>query len=82
MTITSAQIREARRLLGWSPVRLSRDSGLQRETIYRAEAAEGVPELTIEKLSTIKRTLEKAGIEFIAVDGGGPGVRLRKGAVS
>jgi hypothetical protein len=27
---------------------------------------------------TLKRALESAGVEFIAENGGGPGVRLRK----
>jgi hypothetical protein len=34
-----------------------------------------VPEPTVE---AIHRALEKAGVEFLAEDDGGPGVRLRK----
>ena len=29
-------------------------------------------------LDVVRRTLEAAGVEFIAENGGGPGVRLRK----
>jgi hypothetical protein len=32
-------------------------------------------------LADVQRTLEAAGVEFIDENGGGPGVRLRKGAV-
>jgi hypothetical protein len=33
---------------------------------------------TINNLEAISRALESAGVEFIAENGGGPGVRLRK----
>jgi transcriptional regulator with XRE-family HTH domain len=46
------------------------------ETIRRIEIADStVKEKTIEK---VRAAFEKAGVEFIAADDGGPGVRLRK----
>jgi hypothetical protein len=46
------------------------------ETIVGIEAGRAsVKEKTIEKVRT---ALEAAGVEFIAADDGGPGVRLRK----
>ena len=35
-----------------------------------------------ETLITIRRALERAGVEFIDENGGGPGVRLKKGGAS
>jgi transcriptional regulator with XRE-family HTH domain len=45
------------------------------DTVARFERGEDLKERTIEAIRT---ALEKAGIEFIDEDGGGPGVRLRK----
>jgi transcriptional regulator with XRE-family HTH domain len=46
------------------------------ETIRRIEIADStVKEKTIEK---VRAAFEKGGIEFLAEDDGGPGVRLRK----
>ena len=47
-------------------------------TIRRAELAEGETSMTTANDSTVRRTLEAAGVEFIDENGGGPGVRLRK----
>ena len=44
-------------------------------TVVRLEAGEKLQERTVEAIRT---ALEKAGVEFIAENGGGPGVRLRK----
>jgi hypothetical protein len=45
------------------------------DTVARLECGEALRSETLLKL---KRTLEKAGVEFITENGGGPGVRLRK----
>jgi transcriptional regulator with XRE-family HTH domain len=75
--ITLEQLRGARGLLGWSQTQLAERSGLSLPTVKRFETATGarVSDHAIEKL---QRTLEKAGVEFIDENGGGPGVRLRK----
>jgi hypothetical protein len=39
---------------------------------------EGELKIRLDTLTKIKAALEKAGIEFIAENGGGAGVRLRK----
>ena len=44
-------------------------------TISRLERGEELKASTVE---TIRATLEVAGVEFIAENGGGPGVRMRK----
>jgi hypothetical protein len=47
-------------------------------TIVRFEADKGVNMATA---AAIQRALEAAGVEFIAENGGGAGVRLRKGTL-
>jgi transcriptional regulator with XRE-family HTH domain len=44
-------------------------------TITRFERGEPLRERTID---AVKAALEEAGVEFIAENGGGPGVRLKK----
>jgi hypothetical protein len=76
--LTSAQIRAARALLRWSAEDLARESSLGVTTIRRAELAEGETSMTTANDSTVRRTLEAAGVEFIEENGGGPGVRLKR----
>ena len=42
------------------------------------EGADGTPRAAT--VAAIRAALETAGVEFIAENGGGPGVRLRKGS--
>jgi hypothetical protein len=77
--LSSAQIRAARALLKWSVADLARQSSLGLNTIKRAEIAESGTSLTTANDLAIRRALEAAGVEFIDENGGGPGVRLRKG---
>ena len=76
--ISAAQIRAARGLIGWSQVTLAQSSGLSLPTIKRMEGKIGPGRSSAENVSAIIRALEAAGVEFIASNGGGPGVRLRK----
>ena len=75
--ITGAQIRAARALLGWTAVDLAREAMLGVATIRRAELVDGPVNMTLSNLAAILRTFETAGVDFIARNGGGPGVRLR-----
>jgi transcriptional regulator with XRE-family HTH domain len=61
--------------VNWSVRDLSEQSGVHRNTITNFETGKsgGDPD-TIAKLL---RALESAGVEFIAENGGGAGVRLR-----
>jgi len=77
--LVSAQIRAARALLRWTVEDLARAAALGRNTILRAEIADEQTSLTVANDSAIRRTLEGAGVEFIDENGGGPGLRLRKG---
>ena len=74
--ITIEQIRAARGLLGWSQSDLSEASKTATKTI--ADFERGAREPYPRTLEDVRGALEKAGVEFIAENGGGPGVRLRK----
>jgi len=47
-------------------------------TLRRMEASNGPAAGLANNVSAVKHALEAAGVEFIAENGGGPGVRLRK----
>jgi ribosome-binding protein aMBF1 (putative translation factor) len=71
MSISAAQIKEARRLLGWTQMELAVEARLSPSTISRFEHDQGRPGPWIG--DQIKRTLEAAGVEFT------DGVTLREG---
>ncbi|ARW47383.1 helix-turn-helix domain-containing protein [Acetobacter pasteurianus] len=74
--ITAPQIRAARGLIGWSRDELSEKSGVPKITISRVETEATTPRQST--IDAIRTALEAAGVEFIAENGGGAGVRLRR----
>ena len=66
----------ARAALNWSLETLAKAAGVHRNTIsnYETERYAGDPE----KLQAIQRALEAAGVIFVAENGDGLGVRLKK----
>ena len=74
--ITSAQCRAARGLLSWSQQDLADRAGVAIMTIHHFEKEASQPRRAT--LDVVRRAFEKAGVEFIDENGGGPGVRLRK----
>jgi transcriptional regulator with XRE-family HTH domain len=80
MTISPEQSRAARGLLDWSQTELGARANLSESTIRDFEKGRRVP--TANNLTAVRSALEAAGVEFIAENGGGPGVRLRKKAES
>lgn len=54
---------------------LSQLSGVSHPTIKRIEAG---GDARVSTINALRQALEKAGVEFIAENGGGAGVRLRK----
>ena len=54
---------------------LATAAGVSPDTVARLERGEELRPSTVE---AIRAALEAAGVEFIAENGGGPGVRLRK----
>lgn len=53
-------------------------AGIGISTVQRMENADGVPSASGKNLEAVQRALERAGVEFITENGGGPGVRLKK----
>ena len=65
----------ARAALEWSTTDLARAASVGQATINRFEAGRDARISSVDKL---RAALEAAGITFIAENGGGVGVRLRK----
>ncbi len=76
MAVTSAQVRMARAALDWTVRDLAEASRLHRNTITNIETGKYAGDAAT--LAAIELVLERAGVEFIDENGGGPGVRLRK----
>jgi transcriptional regulator with XRE-family HTH domain len=76
--VTIRQIKAARALLGWSQGDLAQHSSISEPTIARLESVDGPVAGRPKTADKIRGALEKAGIQFIDENGGGPGVRLRR----
>lgn len=74
--ITPAQCRAARALIDWSQQQLAEAAKIGNATIRNFEGGKSEPQSST--LDVLRRALEKEGIEFIAENGGGAGVRLKK----
>jgi transcriptional regulator with XRE-family HTH domain len=72
--LTPAQCRAARGLLSWNQQQLADAAGIGVATVRLFEAGKGEQRRSTLKLIT--QALEAAGVELI--NGGQPGVRLRK----
>ena len=75
ITISAAQCRAARGLLGLSQAALARSAHITDSTIARFERDGQVP--TYNNLRAIYGALVAAGVAFVAGNGGGSGVRLQ-----
>ncbi|RWH94018.1 MAG: XRE family transcriptional regulator [Mesorhizobium sp.] len=76
MGISSAQCRAGRALIGWSQDQLAMAAKVAKATIANFEAGKRAPyDRTLLDLQT---ALEACGVIFLAENGEGPGVRLRK----
>lgn len=67
MSITTAQIRGARGILNWSQADLAERTGISATSIGSIENGQSQPREST--LSTIRKAIEGAGIEFIGTDG-------------
>jgi predicted transcriptional regulator len=76
--VSIRQIKAARALLGWSQEDLAQHSGVSGPTVKRLEAAEGDIGGRAKTGDALVAALEEAGVQFIAENGGGAGVRLTK----
>jgi transcriptional regulator with XRE-family HTH domain len=73
--VLPVQCKMARIALEWGVRDLASKAGKSPNTIARFERGEDMRDETI---ADIRSAFENAGIEFIAENGGGPGVRLAK----
>lgn len=76
--IKPAQIRAARSMLELSQPDLAASAGVSVSTLKRAEG-KIQPPASQDAVTAIRKALEAAGVDFIAENGGGAGVRLKKG---
>jgi DNA-binding XRE family transcriptional regulator len=74
-SITSGQCRAARALLDITQPELAQAAGLGLSTIVDFEKSRR--DVSRASVHAMLKALEKGGIQFIAKNGGGPGVRLR-----
>jgi transcriptional regulator with XRE-family HTH domain len=77
VTIEPIQSKLGRTALGWGVRDLAGKAEVSPNTVARFERGEAMLPGTIEKLRIV---MEKAGVEFIPENGGGPGVRLKRKA--
>jgi transcriptional regulator with XRE-family HTH domain len=69
------QCRAARALLGLSQPDLAKAAGVGLSTVVDFEKSRRA--VALESVQRMYKALERAGVEFIAENGGGPGVRIR-----
>ena len=74
--ITPQQIRGARAMLGMTQAALAAAAGISTTALNNIERGAADPKSST--LTAIQRALESAGVIFVAENGEGPGVRLRK----
>src|SRR6266700_2166272 len=77
-SISSRQLKAALALLRWNVADLANASGVSEPTIWRLETADGPLGGKPETGAAVIGALEGAGIIFIAENGEGEGIRLRK----
>jgi transcriptional regulator with XRE-family HTH domain len=78
LKVSVRQIKAARALLGWSQEDLAKKSGISAPTVKRLEAVDGDIGGRAETGEALVAALQEAGVEFIAENGGGAGVRVTK----
>ena len=81
MTISAAQIREARKLLRRSSAWLCKQSNVEFTVVLKAQNDADSSSVHPEDLCAIERVLTRAGVEFVK-NSGGAGVRLRNSALT
>jgi transcriptional regulator with XRE-family HTH domain len=76
--LTGRQIAAGRTLAGISQADLAIAASVSVPTLRRMEASEGPASGLTNNVAAVRRALESAGVIFVAENGDGPGVRLRK----
>ena len=73
--LTPIQCKMARVAVGWGVRDLAAKSNMSTNTVARFERGDDLKASTV---AAIRAALEAAGVEFIAENGGGAGVRLKR----
>lgn len=76
--MTSEQLRAARALLRWEQSDLATASAVSLPTIKRLETKPGLLKAHATTIDALRAALEAGGIEFLAENGKGRGVRLKR----
>jgi hypothetical protein len=76
--ITGRQLAAGRVLVNLSQATLAETARISVPTLGRMEASDGPAVGFANNVAAVVSALERAGIEFIEENGGGPGVRLKK----
>lgn len=76
--IQPSQIRGARAMIGMTQAALAAAAGISTTALNNIERGAADPKAST--LGAIQKALEGAGVIFVAENGEGPGVRLRKRA--
>jgi transcriptional regulator with XRE-family HTH domain len=76
--ITPAQCRAARGPLGWNQKELAEKAGISAVAVDHFET--GISEPRRSTLDVVRRAFERVGVVFIDENGGGAGLRFKKGA--
>ena len=79
LKVSIRQVKAARSLLAWSQDQLAKAADVSIPTVKRLESEDGDLGGRTDTAAKIVAALETAGVEFIPENGGGAGVRLRKG---
>ena len=78
--MTPSQCRAARALINWTQPKLAEEAGFGLSTIVDHEKERRI--VSQAAIARMAEALEAAGVEFLAENGGGAGVRLQKGKTS
>ncbi|MBX3528917.1 MAG: helix-turn-helix transcriptional regulator [Rhodoblastus sp.] len=78
LKVSIRQVKAARALLAWSQADLAKASNISEPTIKRLEARDDDLGGSAGTRDAIRAALENAGVIFVAENGEGAGVRLRK----
>jgi transcriptional regulator with XRE-family HTH domain len=77
--ITGRQIAAGRTLVGLTQPELAEKANISVPTLKRMEASTGPATGLVNNVAAVRSALELVGVQFIPENGGGAGVRFRKG---
>jgi predicted transcriptional regulator len=73
--VTPREVRAARAFLGWTRQRLADKAIVSLNSVIRLE--QGVVDSRTSTVEAVRRALERAGVEFLSLQGPDEGVKMR-----